>query len=94
MPSGQPVLSHSFQVSLNFTADEKLAFWVNTYNLLCFHALITRIHAKATNPIAGYWERLSFFQEIQYVIGSYLFSLDDIKNGILRSMSRVSLFPI
>jgi len=72
-------------VSLNFTADEKLAFWVNTYNLLCFHALITRIHAKATNPIAGYWERLSFFQEIQYVIGSYLFSLDDIKNGILRT---------
>jgi len=71
---------------LDLTPDQKLAFWINTWNMLSLHSLISKTIVSNQNPLTNFWERSVFFHELTYVIGSFgRFSLEDILNGILRS---------
>jgi len=60
--------------------DEKLAFFINIYNVLVIHATVER-GGMPTND----FQRYKFFSGTSYLIGGYTLSLNDIENGILRS---------
>lgn len=57
---------------------ERLAFFVNCYNMLCLHAHV--VHGHPTNFI----KRRTFFNNLRYRISGLDMSLDDIEHGILR----------
>jgi len=59
--------------------DEKLAFFINIYNVLVIHATVEK--GVPTNTLARY----KFFSGTSYLIGGFTLSLNDIENGILRS---------
>lgn len=61
---------------------EKLAFFLNLYNAMVIHAVIRVGHPE------GMIDRRSFFNEFQYLVGGYPYSLNTIQNGILRNNSR------
>ncbi|XP_065843089.1 uncharacterized protein [Oscarella lobularis] len=58
---------------------EKIAFFVNIYNALVIHANVSR------GPPTNLWQRYKFFNYTSYVIGGYIYSLQDIENGVLRA---------
>ncbi|XP_023325564.1 uncharacterized protein LOC111699192 [Eurytemora carolleeae] len=59
--------------------DEKLAFFINIYNVLVIHVTVER------GVPGSLYQRYKFFSSVSYVIGGFLYSLNDIENGILRS---------
>ncbi|XP_071960579.1 uncharacterized protein [Antedon mediterranea] len=59
--------------------EEKLAFFTNIYNALVIHANVVK------GPPVSLWQRYKFFNTVSYIIGSHLYSLQDIENGVLRS---------
>jgi len=61
---------------------EKLAFWLNVYNLLGLHAVVLSA-SQNENPLNSYFTRKRFFAST-YIIADLTFSLDDIEKGILR----------
>ncbi|KAK8526130.1 hypothetical protein V6N13_017192 [Hibiscus sabdariffa] len=61
------------------TPDEKLAFFLNLFNAMVIHAVVTIGHPD------GILNRRAFFNDFQYVIGGYPYSLSVIQNGILRN---------
>lgn len=63
------------------TREEKLAFFINTYNALVIHAYVE------FGPPKRMWQRLAFFRSVSYVIGGQVYSLNDIEHGILRANS-------
>ncbi|XP_024272060.1 uncharacterized protein zgc:152951 isoform X2 [Oncorhynchus tshawytscha] len=63
---------------LSLTREEKLAFFINTYNALVIHGNV-RMGAP-TNT----WQRYKFFNYVSYLIGGEVFTLQDIENGVLR----------
>ncbi|KAK9027983.1 hypothetical protein V6N11_067799 [Hibiscus sabdariffa] len=63
----------------SLTPDEKLAFFLNLYNAMVIHAVVTIGHPE------GILDRRAFFSDFQYVIGGYPYSLSIIHNGILRN---------
>ncbi|KAK8627683.1 hypothetical protein V6N13_135287 [Hibiscus sabdariffa] len=63
----------------SLTPDEKLAFFLNLYNAMVIHAVVTIGHPE------GILNRRAFFSDFQYVIGGYPYSLSIIHNGILRN---------
>ncbi|KAL3502206.1 hypothetical protein ACH5RR_036655 [Cinchona calisaya] len=67
---------------LTFSAEEKLAFFLNLYNAMAIHAVITIGHP------GGMIDRRAFFSDFLYVVGGYPYSLTTIRNGILRSNRR------
>ncbi|XP_057544345.1 uncharacterized protein LOC130823651 isoform X2 [Amaranthus tricolor] len=62
--------------------DEKLAFFLNLYNAMVIHAVIRRGYPE------GMIERKSFVSDFQYIVGGHSYSLNAIRNGILRSNQR------
>lgn len=56
----------------------RLAFWLNVYNALVLHAVVTRDARGGVRALAD------FFPGSQYVIGGHVFSLDEIEHGLLR----------
>jgi hypothetical protein len=62
--------------------EEKLAFFVNLYNMMTIHALVTCGHP------GGPLDRKKFFGDFKYVIGGCAYSLSAIENGILRGNQR------
>ncbi|CAO1947582.1 unnamed protein product [Urochloa humidicola] len=62
--------------------EEKLAFFINLYNMMAIHALVTCGHP------AGPLDRKRFFGDFKYVIGGCAYSLSAIQNGILRGNQR------
>lgn len=62
--------------------EEKLAFFINLYNMMAIHAVLVCGH-----PV-GALERRKFFGDFKYVIGGYTYSLSAIQNGILRGNQR------
>lgn len=62
--------------------EEKLAFFVNLYNMMAIHAILVWGHP------AGPLERTKMFGDFKYVIGGYTYSLSAIQNGILRGNQR------
>lgn len=67
-------------VALNH--DERIAFFVNCYNLLCLHAHVT--HGPPNSLI----RRWTFFRGLSYRIAGLDMTLDDIEHGILRGNKR------
>ena len=63
----------------SMTEEEKLAFFINIYNVLVIHATVEK--GAATNN----YTRYKFFSGSSYNIGGHVWSLNDIENGILRS---------
>ncbi|XWS64078.1 hypothetical protein CRYUN_Cryun06bG0156100 [Craigia yunnanensis] len=61
------------------TPDERLAFFLNLYNAMVIHAVISIGHPE------GILDKRAFFCDFQYVIGGYPYSLSIIENGILRN---------
>ncbi|CAN6481841.1 unnamed protein product [Victoria cruziana] len=64
------------------SVDERLAFFLNTYNAMVIHALI-----RMGRP-EGAMDRRALFHDFQYLIGGQPYSLSAIKNGILRCNRR------
>ena len=69
------------------TSNEKLAFWINTYNMLTIHGVLRELEkdsnfAKKGNK--GKLQRLRFFWWTKYDIGGRKYSLYQIENEILR----------
>ena len=67
---------------LTLSADEKLAFFLNLYNAMVVHAVIRKGYPE------GMMERKSFVTDFQYLVGGNSYSLNAIRNGILRSNRR------
>lgn len=64
------------------SADEKLAFFLNLHNAMVIHAVIRVGHPD------GAIERRSFYSDFLYIVGGHTYSLNSIKNGILRGNKR------
>ncbi|PQM41501.1 uncharacterized protein Pyn_20652 [Prunus yedoensis var. nudiflora] len=62
--------------------EEKLAFFINLYNLMAIHAILVWGHP------AGAIERKRLFGDFKYVVGGSTYSLSAIQNGILRGNQR------
>ncbi|KAE8710133.1 Phytosulfokin receptor 1 [Hibiscus syriacus] len=65
-----------------FTPNERLTFFLNLYNAMVIHAVISIGHPE------GILDNKIFFLDFQYVIGGYPYSLSIIENGILRNNRR------
>ncbi|XP_073010680.1 uncharacterized protein [Typha latifolia] len=66
----------------DFSREEKLAFFINLYNMMAIHAILTWGYP------AGALDRRKYFGDFKYVIGGYPYSLSAIQNGILRGNQR------
>ncbi|KAK8552237.1 hypothetical protein V6N13_120649 [Hibiscus sabdariffa] len=62
--------------------EEKLAFFINLYNMMAIHAILAWGHP------AGPLERRKLFGDFKYVVGGCTYSLSSIQNGILRANQR------
>ncbi|KAE8719221.1 Phytosulfokin receptor 1 [Hibiscus syriacus] len=67
-----------------FTPDESLAFFLNLYNAMVIHAVISIGHPE------GILDNKAFFLDFQYVLGGYPYSLSIIENGVLRNNRKSS----
>ncbi len=61
------------------TQEERLAFWINLYNVLIVDAVIRFGIEKTVQDVRA------FFAKVAYIIDGYRFSADDIEHGILRA---------
>ncbi|KAJ7965657.1 Glutaredoxin/DEP/DUF547 domain-containing protein [Quillaja saponaria] len=66
----------------HMSREQKLAFFINLYNMMSIHALLVLGHP------AGALERRKLFGDFKYVIGGSSYSLSAIHNGILRGNQR------
>ncbi|GMN45256.1 hypothetical protein TIFTF001_014431 [Ficus carica] len=66
----------------DMSREEKLAFFINLYNMMVIHAIIF------VGYPAGPLDRGRFFGDFRYVVGGSAFSLSAIQNGILRGNQR------
>lgn len=62
--------------------EEKLAFFINLFNMMAIHAILVWGHP------AGALERRKLLGDFKYVIGGCTYTLSAIQNGILRSNQR------
>lgn len=60
----------------------RLAFWINVYNALVFHAIV------ALGIRRTVWEMRGFYGRVCYRIGGFMLSADDVEHGILRDNAR------
>ncbi|WCJ44547.1 electron carriers protein disulfide oxidoreductase [Euphorbia peplus] len=67
----------------NMHREEKLAFFINVYNMMTFHAILVLGHPN------GPAERRQLLGDFKYVIGGSSYSISDIQNGILRCNQRL-----
>lgn len=66
----------------DMSREEKLAFFINLYNMMAIHAILVWGH-----PV-GPLERRKMFGDFKYVIAGCTYSLSAIQNGILRGNQR------
>ncbi|XP_058787688.1 uncharacterized protein LOC131662027 [Vicia villosa] len=66
----------------DLSREEKLAFFINLYNMMAIHAILI------LGQPDGALERRKIFGEFKYVIGGSTYSLSAIQNGILRGNLR------
>jgi hypothetical protein len=64
------------------SGEERLAFWINLYNVIVIHGVIELGIMDSIKEVRG------FLGRVQYRIGDMLFSPDDIEHGILRANRR------
>ncbi|KAF9608191.1 hypothetical protein IFM89_007813 [Coptis chinensis] len=67
---------------LEMSREEKLAFFINLYNMMAIHAIL--MWGYPVGPL----ERRKMLGDFKYVIGGYTYSLSAIQNGILRCNQR------
>lgn len=72
----------NFDLSRLGSPSERIAFWINIYNVLVAHGII---HFKVRESVR---EVRGFFTRFCYEIASLRFSPDDIEHGILRGNRR------
>lgn len=65
-------------LSLLKTDEEKIAFWINTFNLMMMHAILVAQDIPVLDV-----PREIFFRKTRYNIGGHEYSLQDIREGIL-----------
>ncbi|XP_068488909.1 uncharacterized protein [Phaseolus vulgaris] len=66
----------------HLSREEKLAFFINLYNMMTIHAILVWGHPSGTV------ERRKLFGDFKYVIGGFTYSLSAIQSGILRANQR------
>ncbi|XP_057503941.1 uncharacterized protein LOC130787567 isoform X2 [Actinidia eriantha] len=66
----------------NMSREEKLAFFINLFNMMAIHAILILGHPP------GALERRKLLGDFKYVIGGCTYSLSAIQNGILRGNQR------
>ncbi|MBA0607807.1 hypothetical protein Godav_020071 [Gossypium davidsonii] len=62
--------------------EEKLAFFINLYNMMAIHAILVWGHPNGSLE----WRKL--LGDFKYVVGGFTYSLSSIHNGILRCNQR------
>lgn len=62
--------------------EEKLAFFINLYNMMAIHVILIWGHPT------GALERRRVFGDFKYIVGGCTYSLSAIENGILRVNQR------
>lgn len=65
------------------TRAQRLAFWINLYNVLVIDAIIT--FGVQDSVTEGWLGVISFFRRAAYDVGGQRFSANDIEHGILRA---------
>ena len=74
---------HELDLALLRTRQERLAFWINLYNVLLIDAVIAyEIRRSVKEARGGLW---GFFHRAAYAVGGHRFSLDEIEHGVLRA---------
>lgn len=73
---------------IGWSETEQRAFWINLYNVLALHRIITG-GSPGSNLLRLWW----FGQQKRWKIRSSSFSLDDIEHGILRDNRRHPFLP-
>lgn len=71
-------LLRSVDLSTLVDDDSRIAFWINVYNVLAIHGVI------ALGVRESVMEVPSFFGVVSYRVGSFVVTLDEIENGVLR----------
>ncbi|KAJ1425493.1 hypothetical protein B484DRAFT_451040 [Ochromonadaceae sp. CCMP2298] len=72
------------------SAGQRKAFFINVYNCLAIHALVSGLLEGAGTDTKG---RLRLYARAAYAIAGAVYSLNDIENGILRG-NRPSAAPL
>ncbi len=73
----------SLDLSTLTTHEQRLAFWINLYNVLVLDAAVTfGVKRSVTEGRLGV---ISFFRRAAYDVGGQRFSANDIEHGILRA---------
>jgi hypothetical protein len=70
--------------------NERLAFWINTYNMLTIYGVLSQLRNNpdfAEKGNRSLFQRLRFFWWTKYQIGGRKHSLYQIENEILRKFS-------
>lgn len=79
-----------FDPSVLQTRHSRLAFWINTYNMLIIHTVQKNLEENPDFTQRGHkniFQRIKFFWSTKHVIGGKQFSLYQIETGILRKMN-------
>jgi len=71
--------------------EERLAFWINLYNVLVMDAVIALGIQRSV--VEGKLGLLSFFRRAAYNVGGHRISLDEIEHGILRENRGNPIIP-
>ncbi len=73
----------SLDLSTLATREQRLAFWINLYNVLVLDASVT--FGVSRSVTEGRLGVVSFFRRAAYDVGGQRFSANDIEHGILRA---------
>lgn len=73
----------SLDVSTLATREQRLAFWINLYNVLILDAAISFGVSRSVSE--GRLGVVSFFRRAAYDVGGQRFSANDIEHGVLRA---------
>jgi hypothetical protein len=65
--------------------EARLAFWINVYNAMVFHAVVVLEVQRSVREVRG------FFRRVAYRVGAHVLTADDMEHGILRDNARHGL---
>ena len=81
----------SFEPADLASREERLAFWINLYNVLVMDAVIALAIQRSVGE--GRLGLLSFFRRAAYNIGGHRISLEEVEHGILRGNRGNPIIP-
>lgn len=62
--------------------EARLAFWINVYNAMVFHAVVVLDVKGSVREVRG------FFRRVAYRVGAHVLTADDVEHGVLRDNAR------